>query len=99
VTSSLHLAGASEPLVVIGIFAGAALALGAAMFLGRAFRNAWRATSPEALNIVLDPRDEAELTEPERTSMLLDGLRDGIHYRSLTGAWAREQSPSVTRHE
>jgi hypothetical protein len=88
----------TAPLVVITSIAAVALALGA-VCLVRAFRTAWRATSQETLLTVLDPRSAAERTEQELTSMLLDGLLDGIHYRSLIGALAQEQSSLVIRSE
>jgi hypothetical protein len=100
----LQLAGPSAPLAVsvpialIAAIAAVAFAVGA-VCLARAFRTAWRATSHETLLTVLDPRTAAERTEQELTSMLLDGLIEGIHYSSLIGALAQEQSSMVIRSE
>ena len=85
--------GPSGLALVAVVFAAGGTALGLAI---RSFRRAARATSADALRIVLDPAAIAERAEREFTAMLLDGELTRDQYRVLVGALA-EDCCSISR--
>jgi hypothetical protein len=62
----------------------------------RSFRAAARASSRDALRVVLDPAAIAERAEWEFTTMLRDGELTRSQYRTLIGALAQDSS-SISR--
>lgn len=69
-----------------------AVAVTTAFWLVRTSRAAWRATGRDMLEIVLAPSLAAEHSEIELTSMLLSGELSAVHYSSLLGALAQQES-------